>query len=56
MNLALKEARESHYWLRLVRDSKLVKINLDSHIQKADYAIVRSECALVLCLQSRQEA
>ena len=36
MNVALKEARETHYWLRLVRDSKLVKFALESHIEKAE--------------------
>ncbi len=36
MNVALKEARETHYWLRLVRDSKLVKFELDSYIEKAE--------------------
>ena len=36
MNSALKEARETHYWLRLVRDSKLVKFELESHIEKAE--------------------
>lgn len=36
MNVALKEARETHYWLRLVRDSKLVKFALESHIERAE--------------------
>jgi four helix bundle protein len=36
MNVALKEAREAHYWLRLVRDSKLVKFELESYIEKAE--------------------
>ena len=26
-NIALKEARETHYWLRLIKESKLVKPN-----------------------------
>ena len=30
MNIALKEARESHYWLRLLKDSELVK---SEHVQ-----------------------
>lgn len=25
MNIALKEARETHYWLRLIKESKMVK-------------------------------
>ena len=28
MNIALKEARETHYWLRLIRGSDLLKPNL----------------------------
>jgi four helix bundle protein len=36
MNLALKEAREAHYWLRLARDSKVVKFELESYIEKAE--------------------
>ena len=39
MNIALKEARETHYWLRLVKDSKLVKFELDSYIEKAEELI-----------------
>ena len=39
MNVALKEARETHYWLRLVRDSKLVKFEIDSYIEKAEELI-----------------
>ena len=35
MNLALKEAREAHYWLRLVRDSGLMQYKLETHIEKA---------------------
>ena len=27
MSIALKEARETHYWLRLIRDSKLIASN-----------------------------
>jgi four helix bundle protein len=37
MNIALKEARETHYWLRLIRDSELVLIDrLTGIIQEAD--------------------
>lgn len=37
MSIAHKEARESHYWLRLMKDSEL----LDSHL--SDDLIFRSE-------------
>ena len=37
MGIAYKEARESHYWLRLLRDSSLMEIKLaDSFIKDAD--------------------
>lgn len=36
MSIALKEARETHYWLRLIKDSELVSaIRIDSLIQEA---------------------
>ena len=49
MSVALREARESHYWLRLVRDSGIVKpsrfssvINEAEEIKKILGAIVRT--------------
>ena len=37
MNIALKEARETHYWLRLIRDSELVQTDrLNGLLQEAD--------------------
>ncbi len=36
MSIALKEARETHYWLRLIRDAELVAANrIDALIQEA---------------------
>lgn len=36
MSIALKEARETYYWLRLIKDSELVTANrIDSLIQEA---------------------
>lgn len=36
MSIALKEARETHYWLRLVHDTELVPVNrIDSLQQEA---------------------
>ncbi len=36
MSIALKEARETHYWLRLIKDSELVAANrIDPLIKKA---------------------
>lgn len=49
VNIAQKEARESNYWLRLLRDSKLVKeelindlINESEEIKKILFPIVRT--------------
>lgn len=37
MNIALKEARETHYWLRLICDAKyLPRERFDAIIQEAD--------------------
>jgi four helix bundle protein len=36
MSLALKEARETNYWLRLVRDSKIVKTKIESYIEASE--------------------
>ncbi|MBD3373766.1 four helix bundle protein [candidate division KSB1 bacterium] len=35
MSIALKEARESIYWLKIVKDSQLVKCNIDVYLDKA---------------------
>ena len=32
MSIALKEARESHYWLRLLNESKLVTLDYSKYI------------------------
>jgi len=36
MSIALKEARETNYWLRLIRDSKLLNNNMDDFIAKSE--------------------
>ena len=37
MSIALKESRETHYWLRLTRDSRLIsKEDIDSIISEAE--------------------
>ena len=35
MNIALKEARETHYWLRLIRDSNLITQDVQNLIDEA---------------------
>jgi four helix bundle protein len=39
MGIALKEARESSYWLRLLNRSQMVKLDYSSYILKADELI-----------------
>ncbi len=37
MNIALKEARESNYWLRLIRDAGLLKdINIEEILEESE--------------------
>jgi len=36
MSLALKEARETHYWLRLVRDSKMINTEIEFLTQSSE--------------------
>ena len=35
MNISLKEARESRYWLKLFQRSQIVNHNFDDHIDKS---------------------
>ncbi|MEX0661772.1 MAG: four helix bundle protein [Balneolaceae bacterium] len=36
MSIASKEARESMYWLNLLKESGLVDVNLDNELQECD--------------------
>lgn len=36
MSLALKEAREIHYWMRLVRDSKIIRNGIEEYISRSE--------------------
>lgn len=36
LSIARKEARETRYWLRLFRDSRLVRIHVESELAKAE--------------------
>ena len=46
MSIASKEARETRYWLRLLKASKLVDLNYDEHLQQVD-EIVRLLTSIV---------
>lgn len=39
MGIALKEARETRYWLRLLDKSQLIKYDYNSHLKKAEEAV-----------------
>ncbi len=39
MAVASKEARETHYWLRLLRDSKLVDVNVSAELDQIEELI-----------------
>ena len=39
MSIASKEARETKYWLRLLKHSELTKINVDRYMKEIDHII-----------------
>jgi len=39
MSIALKEARETYYWLRLIRDSKMLTGDVEPYVLKAEELI-----------------
>ena len=51
MSIASKEARESHYWLRLLDKSQLIKYNYKNYLTKVD-EIVRILTAIVKTAQT----
>jgi len=56
MSIASKEAREVHYWLRLLRDSKIVPLKqADSFIDEAE-ELLRILTAIVKTTQSNQNS
>ena len=36
MSTALKDARETHYWLRLIRDSNMLNVDVEPYVGKAE--------------------
>jgi len=51
MSIASKEARETNYWLRLLRDSKLCKDTDFSHLIKESEEIIKIITAIVKTTQ-----
>lgn len=39
MSIASKEARETKYWLLLIKESKIVSINVELHLLKIEHII-----------------
>lgn len=39
MSISSKEARETRYWLKLIKRSKLVSINVDNHLTEIEQII-----------------
>ena len=52
MSIALKEARETHYWLRLIRDSKLLGWVIDNLVDDA-YELIRILTSIVKTSQNK---
>jgi four helix bundle protein len=55
LNIALKEARETNYWLRLIKESEIVKPDLLSAILKEAEELAKI-IAAILCSTRRKEA
>ncbi len=53
MAIASKEARETKYWLQLLKESCLTKINLEEHLKEID-EIIRIVTAIVKTAQERR--
>jgi len=47
MSIASKEARETHYWLRLIRDAGLVGINQVKHLVSESETLVKILTSIV---------
>ena len=56
MSIASKEARESHYWLRILRDSKIVPTNEINPLIEEFGEILRLLTAIVKTSQSSQNS
>jgi four helix bundle protein len=54
MSIASKEARETHYWLRLLRDSKIVSESRLLSLEDDSLELVRILTAIVKTTQTRE--
>jgi len=39
LSIALKEAQETHYWLRLLKESKIIEINVSDYLTNTEELI-----------------
>jgi len=53
MSIASKETRETKYWLKLLNESQLVKINLTDYLTKID-EIISILTSIIKTLQEKQ--
>jgi len=53
MGIALKEARETKYWLRLIHISKIVEIDVTDYIKESE-EIVNILTSIVKTLQTKE--
>ncbi len=52
MSIASKEARETHYWLRLLRDSKVVSASRIAPLENESLELIRMLTAIVKTSQT----
>jgi four helix bundle protein len=52
MSIASKEARETHYWLRLLRDSKIVSNSRISALEDENLELIKVLTAIVKTSQT----
>lgn len=53
MSIASKEARETRYWLRLIKYGDLIKLNVDDYLEKVD-ELIKLLTAIVKTSQERK--
>jgi four helix bundle protein len=52
MSIASKEARETHYWLRLLRDSKIIPESKIAPLEAENLELIRLLTAIVKTSQA----
>ncbi|MEQ8525125.1 four helix bundle protein [Gracilimonas sp.] len=52
LSISLKEARETHYWLRLLRESELTNLNVDAYLD-ASFELISILSAIVKTMRQK---